>query len=1037
MKVNFWNSKTLKFSLGFLLLFFLFILFFPVIFKDRLQSTLQQVLDEQLEIEVNFSEVNVSLIRHFPSLTISMDELLLEGSSPFQTDTLLYTKELALGISIPSLFSEKYIVDEIYLKDAVLKLMRDTDGNSNFDVVKPTPEDSVEMEQSPLNLEIETFYFKNSRFLYQDTSLDMICDAKGIDYKGSGVLENENFNLTSDITIEELQLLYEEFPILNKNKVVASLLTQINTESTSLTFLRNELIINQLPMNFVGKLEFISGGYDMNFVLESFDSEQGDIFSLIPQDLMPDLGKTKITGKGDIVASLQGLYLPEENEMPALVINMGVSNGEILHNEAAQPITDLGFRLNLRLPALDPGLFEFDLDSLNLNLDKGNLNGFLHLKNLNPSQINSELKADLDLGLLHKALGTKTLDYRGKFNLDFSASGILKSEPDPNELRNPEVIITRIPKFNLKTSLSDGYLKWNQLPEAIQNIDFNLRISSPDSLPKNLNFSLDKINFKVIDQITSGNLSYNLALEREVNANLKSSFDLSDIPKFYPLDSGFLLNGKIDLDLIASGKYLPESKESPIVNADFKLSDGFIQTPYHSESIQDLSILLSVKSNSSSISDLKFNIQPIEFTFAGQPFFLSANLQNPENLIYDVNSKGRLDLGKLYSFFGVEGYDLDGFLITDFSLKGNQNDAINGNYNKLDNSGSIQVQDITLRTDLLPQPVELKKGLLEFNQDKISFSDFLTSYQSKEITSSGFFYNYLGYAVDPEELLKGEITVNSTYINLDDFMFFGEETPGKVDSLGSVSGVIVPPKNLDIALNANIDSIHFEELVIKNFQGKLSTKPEIINLEKAAFELAGAKISMSGNYQAKNPFSATFEYQIDAKEFDINRAYQEIKMFQEMASFAEYASGIASLSYHLEGKINAQMEPVLPSIKGKGVLGLKEVKLKGFKLMNTIAKETENTELEDPNLNDVEIETSIENNLLTIPRTKMRIAGFRPRFEGQVSLDGDMSIAFRLGLPPLGIFGIPIKITGNQDEPNIEVGKITEGDTLEEVKDNN
>ena len=129
------------------------------------------------------------------------------------------------------------------------------------------------------------------------------------------------------------------------------------------------------------------------------------------------------------------------------------------------------------------------------------------------------------------------------------------------------------------------------------------------------------------------------------------------------------------------------------------------------------------------------------------------------------------------------------------------------------------------------------------------------------------------------------------------------------------------------------------------------------------------------------------------------------------------------------------MEPVLPSITGEGTLGLKAIKLKGFKLMNSIAKETENNELEDPDLNDVEIYTSIANNLMTIPRTKMRIAGFRPRFEGQVSLDGDMSIGFRLGLPPLGIFGIPIKITGNAEDYNMQVGKVSKEDELEEVID--
>lgn len=117
----------------------------------------------------------------------------------------------------------------------------------------------------------------------------------------------------------------------------------------------------------------------------------------------------------------------------------------------------------------------------------------------------------------------------------------------------------------------------------------------------------------------------------------------------------------------------------------------------------------------------------------------------------------------------------------------------------------------------------------------------------------------------------------------------------------------------------------------------------------------------------------------------------------------------------MKGRLDADRNPILPPIVGEGTLGLKAIKLKGFKLMNTVAERTENEELNDPQLNDIEIKTSIENNLITIPKTRMKIAGFRPRLEGQVSLDRDQNIGMRLGLPPLGVFGIPVKITGNTE----------------------
>ena len=65
----------------------------------------------------------------------------------------------------------------------------------------------------------------------------------------------------------------------------------------------------------------------------------------------------------------------------------------------------------------------------------------------------------------------------------------------------------------------------------------------------------------------------------------------------------------------------------------------------------------------------------------------------------------------------------------------------------------------------------------------------------------------------------------------------------------------------------------------------------------------------------------------------------------------------------------------------------------------------------------------------------MRIAGFRPRFEGQVDFNGRLNLQFRLGLPPFGILGIPMTITGTQESPVIHMGKGKKEDELKEETD--
>ena len=66
----------------------------------------------------------------------------------------------------------------------------------------------------------------------------------------------------------------------------------------------------------------------------------------------------------------------------------------------------------------------------------------------------------------------------------------------------------------------------------------------------------------------------------------------------------------------------------------------------------------------------------------------------------------------------------------------------------------------------------------------------------------------------------------------------------------------------------------------------------------------------------------------------------------------------------------------------------------------------------------------------------MRMAGFRLKFSGQVSFDNVLNLQFRLGLPPFGIFGIPMTITGTQANPKIRLGKAKKDDEIKETEDN-
>src|SRR6201999_19114 len=155
---------------------------------------------------------------------------------------------------------------------------------------------------------------------------------------------------------------------------------------------------------------------------------------------------------------------------------------------------------------------------------------------------------------------------------------------------------------------------------------------------------------------------------------------------------------------------------------------------------------------------------------------------------------------------------------------------------------------------------------------------------------------------------------------------------------------------------------------------------------------------MSAMYQSLSPQKALFDYHITAKNFDVQRAYRDVKLFHDLASSASKAQGIVSLDYKLSGRLDDNMHPVYPSLKGGGSLSISKVKVKGLRLFGEVSRET-NKNVDDPDLSKVEIKTTIANNLITIERTRMKISAFKLRLEGQASFDGRLNLHCRVGLP--------------------------------------
>ncbi|HRZ74263.1 MAG TPA: AsmA-like C-terminal region-containing protein [Flavobacterium sp.] len=890
-------------SLGTLLLL-LFLL--PTIFPETLTNQVKKFANEKLNGELSFKETHLSFFTHFPSLTLSLDDFLLKGSAPFQKDTLIAAKEVAFGINLKSVFfDEKIKIDKIFISEGTILIKVNKKGEPNYNVYV-SEEAATVSDSTSASLKLERIDVKNTRLVYDDQSTKILINAKGFNYLGKGDLDKAVFDLKTKAQIESFDFSFENEQYLKNKKVNAELITKINTNSLALVFEQNNLKINKLPVEFKGKFNFLKNGYDLDFSVESQNSQLNDFFTALPPSYIKWLDKTEIKGKTDLFFELKGQYIASENKMPNVHFNMKIRDGYISHQKTPFPAENIFLNFDTKLPSLDPEQLAVKIDSIYFDVGEDFFNGNVIVNGLSKPKIDARIRSKMDLAKLDKALGIQNMDLKGTFTADIVAKGI----------------------------------------------------------------------------------------------------------------------------------YDKEKNQFPITKGDLELKNGHIKSTYYPNPIENINFKANASNQTGQLKDLSLVINPASLQFEGKPIAMNASFQNFEDISYDIKAKGELDIEKIYKVFSQKGLDVSGYAKMDVSFKGKQSDATNGNYNKLENKGILYLRDIKTSSDYLPKPFIIKEGEFVFNQDKMNFKNFKANYGQSDFMMNGYMENVINFALSDSEILKGTFAVESNLIQINEFMAFSDnskELPESAESEPvSQSGVIVVPTQFNFNLLAKANKVVFDEMNIENLSGKMVVNQGKLALQNTSFSLIGIKVTMSALYFNESTNKADFDFKIKATEFNIKRAYNEIPMFREMASAAEYAEGIVSLDYKIAGKIDQNMSPIYPSLVGGGTLSVKNVKMKGFKLFNAVSKKTETDALKDPDVSKVDIKTTVKNNLIKIERFKFKVAGFRPRIEGESSFDGKLNIKMRLGLPPLGIIGIPINVTGTQENPIIGVGKQTEN--LEETE---
>src|SRR6185503_8597935 len=124
---------------GVVALILVLLLVLPLLFKNQIASKAKEAANRSINARVDWRDAGLGFFRHFPNLTLRLDDLTVANTGKFQGDTLAAIRHLGVVLSLPSVVSYAVrggpiVVRGVELDQPKLSLIALEDGTANWNI---------------------------------------------------------------------------------------------------------------------------------------------------------------------------------------------------------------------------------------------------------------------------------------------------------------------------------------------------------------------------------------------------------------------------------------------------------------------------------------------------------------------------------------------------------------------------------------------------------------------------------------------------------------------------------------------------------------------------------------------------------------------------------------------------------------------------------------------------------------------------------------------------------------------------------------
>ncbi|MES2837280.1 MAG: AsmA-like C-terminal region-containing protein [Bacteroidota bacterium] len=475
---------------------------------------------------------------------------------------------------------------------------------------------------------------------------------------------------------------------------------------------------------------------------------------------------------------------------------------------------------------------------------------------------------------------------------------------------------------------------------------------------------------------------------------------LSLIPGAYTKDfEGVKASGKLALDAWVKGKY--NDKVMPAFGAKLKIDNANFQYPSLPKAVNNIFVDIDVKNKDGQPDNTLIDINRFHVEMAQNPVDVVMHVSTP---VSDPNINGtikaKIDLVSVKEFIPLEAdQKLSGVITSDVTLKGKMSSIEQEKYDEFNAAGKFAIANMDYKDKETPYGILIKIMELNFTPQTVELTSLDTKIGKSDIRANGKMDNLLAY-VFKDELLKGTFNMNSTLLDLNEFMTEEEgaaAAPSAADTASS--GVVEIPGNIDFVLNSTISKLIYDNINITNVSGAVVLRDSKVDMRDLKMNLLDGSMVMNGSYDAKNPRKAKVAFDMNIVEFDVQKTVKTFATVEKMAPIAKKTFGKFSTKMTFNGVLNEKMEPELNTLNGAGVIQTKSVSVKGQPMFEKIGEAMKNDKIKNPTLQDINASFEFKDGRVTVKPFDIKWDNSKINIAGSTGFDNTIDYKMRFEMP--------------------------------------